>query len=212
MKIRILAKNQIDDVVLRDKLVLDFDISIPQPVDGSVVFGSFNRFPGVEVFRQDVLNILENEFGFEVAEKLEKGKKQKGYVSNRQDSWSVYFDTYLDFSKAASKLDKALLTNLKIPEEGVIYCFIHLRFSDHELNNDGDALHRQFKRENRNKHIEQNPKVTNYVDEEEFIIEPEKLNREYDEALNILRAALESKIIYWIKVTPKYIARKENKD
>lgn len=195
------------DVLIDDHILVDIDIDILTNVLSSFQSNSSTEvfFPGIEQFKQDVLSILEDEYRFEVIEDIHDGKLQKGYISNREDSISIYFDTYFDLSNSGPSIERLGITQLDIPEQGdKVYCFIHLRFSDHDLIDQGDKLHRKFITENSLKYTENRPDVTiSYPDE--YIEIPEKLlYRFYNEAIDTLKDELDFRIASWVKKAPRY--------
>lgn len=183
---------------ISDRIIINLDVSIPYAIY-SVTQDNSNLFPGVEQFRKDVLAILEDEYHFEVIEDVYDGKRQKGHCSNRQDSVSVYFDTYFDFANARDAIIRSGVTSLTVPEQGKVHCFIHFRFSDHILNDEGDKLHRDFLRENKNKYAANRPDVTHVIREEAIDLDETDLTRCYSDALDKLHDALDTRIAYWIR-------------
>ena len=190
-------------VIFDDRIVIDIEVDVPYSIIASTN-QTIVKFPGVDQFKQDALDILENEYKFIVIEDIHDGKLQKGYVSNRDDSISVYFDTYFDFSNAQDVLKRMNVGSVNIPEKGQIYCFIHLRFSDHALSDDGDSLHRKFIAENADKYTRNNPNITHVIKEDNIYLREEEVQLYYDEALEDLRDQLDSRILYWIKKVDRF--------
>ncbi len=191
------------DVIFDDRIVIDIEIDAPR----SIITSSNQiivKFPGVDQFKQDALDILENEYKFIVIEDIYDGKLQKGYISNKDDSISVYFDTYFDFSNAQHVLRRMNVRSVNVPEKGQVYCFIHMRFSDHVLNDDGDSLHRKFIAENADKYTRNNPNITHVIKEDNIYLREEEVQLYYDEALEDLRDQLDSRILYWIKKVDRF--------
>lgn len=187
------------NILFEDKITLNLDLVVDEKGHLEITSATQN-FPGVEQFRKDIVEMLENEYKFEVIEDEYDGKKQKGYSSNRKDSISLYFDTYFDFANAHEVVKKAIpgLAD-QVPEKGVIRCFIHLRISDHTLNDAGDVSHNEFLRENAKKYAFADPNVTHIIREEEFEVKEQELYLTYDEALDDLRADIEGRFLTWIK-------------
>lgn len=177
-----------------DDLVLHLDVVFPDFVEASS-----NTYPGPEDFRKDVLDILENEYNFTVIEDIYRGKKQKGYCSNRAGSLSIYFDTYFDFKDADDPISRLGLNPSVVLPNARIYCFIHIRFSDHTLHDAGDPDHIAFITKNREKYMAKDPNVVGYIEEGEVELDEHLIYRSYKEGLEDLRAALDSKILYWLR-------------
>lgn len=175
-------------------------------IDASSDLGIY-RFPGIDQFKADVLSILEREYEFEVIEDFYDGKLQKGHISNRDDSISVYFDTYFDLAKASNPISRLGITNLRVPEESKckIACFIHIRFSDHKLNDLGDLEHRRFVKQNAEKYTQNRGDVSMVIEEENITIRPDKMQLRYNEAIEDLRTDLDFRIASWVKKAQKYI-------
>ena len=89
-----LADDILFDDVIRVDIEFDFDC-IRNYIQSS---HQFDKFPGKEQFRQDVINLLEEKYFFDVIEDNYDGKLQKGHFSNREDSISLYIDAYLDLN------------------------------------------------------------------------------------------------------------------
>lgn len=186
----------VDGVVVDDHITIDVDVNIPEAISASS--GIISRFPGMIQFKQDVLDMLETEYGFEVIQDVYDGVLQKGYITNRPDGTSVYFDTYFDLSRSGDALKRLNIESDDIPNTGVAYCFIHIRFSDHNLYDDGDLAHRKFIWKNAQSRTSQKQNVV-YSDPEAKITLTEKdMYGPYQEALNQLRYELDHKIFYWI--------------
>lgn len=187
-----------EKLTLDDHILIDIEMHIPDSIFGSSstlqVF-----FPGVDQFKEDVVNILENEYGFEVIEDVYNGIKQKGHFSDRPDSISIYFDTYFDLSKSADAIRRVGVSNLKAPQSGKVYCFIHFRFSDHMLADEGDAEHIRFIKENAKKYTSKRSDLVQIIPEEEIEL-PEKLvYRYYDKAIEYLKTDLDTRIVSWVR-------------
>ena len=192
------------DYLFDDILKIDIDLDMPSLIYSSTG-GQVVRFPGIDRFREDVAHILEDEYNFVVIEDMHDGKVQKGYITNREDSISVYFDTYFDLSNAEAAFKRLGITKYDIPESGKVFCFIHLRFSDHELNDEGDVAHRKFLAENAKKYTADNDEVTHIIpDEQEVVIPESKVYRYYDEALDELRYELDLKVVTWVRRIERY--------
>ena len=192
-----LADDILFDDVIRVDIEFDFDC-IRNYIQSS---HQFDKFPGKEQFRQDVINLLEEKYFFDVIEDNYDGKLQKGHFSNREDSISLYIDAYLDLNH----LQRLSLDPKAKGLEGRMYCFIHIRFSDHYFPDAGDVLHREFINENAKRY--DNDKVTHIMKDEEFDLDQYNLNYQYNEALDDLDANIESRITYWIKKADRYLKR-----
>lgn len=194
-----------DPIILDDTVVVDIEIDLSDYIK-SATSSNTVLVPGIEKFRKDVCDILENEYGFEVIEDNYRGRKtkQKGYFSDRHGSFSVYFDTYYDLSKSEPVFKRLGMSNYTVPNKGKVYCFIHLRFSDHDLYNEGDAAHRRFLRTNREKYTANRSDITHVVDEERIKLSHTDMQRHYDEAIDDLKYELDTKILNWVRKANKY--------
>lgn len=195
-------------ILFDDQILVKIDVILPKCVAASRQDGIAVYFPGTDQFRKDVAEILEREYGFEVIEDMHDGKLQKGYVSNRDDSISVYFDTYLDLCSAQRIVDKSEYTQLTCPDfPAKMFCFIHLRFSDHDIPDLGDVAHRRFIAQNAEKYTKNNPEITHVVDEDSIVLSEQDVYRYYDDAIDDLRANIETRIRYWIRKADRYKRR-----
>ena len=201
MKRYIYESNSVSkEVLFKDKIVIDLEVTLNELINiACSSSGEFIKFPGVEKFKQDALDILINEYKFDVIEDEYEGVKQRGHSSNRKDSISLYFDTYYDLSNADYAIKNLGISNLKAPESGLVYCYIHIRISDHLLPDMGQELHRKFLKDNMQKYGLNNPNVTHGMKEEEFELDERELNYYYNEALDSLRAELDLRITYWVR-------------
>ena len=194
------SNNVSKEVLFKDKLVIDLEVTLGELINiACSSSGEFIKFPGVEKFKQDALNILMNEYKFDVIEDEYEGVKQRGHSSNRKDSISLYFDTYYDLSNADYAIKRLGISSLKAPESGTVYCYIHIRISDHLLPDMGQELHRKFLKDNMQKYGLNNPDVTHGMYEEEFELKEKELYYYYNEALDYLRESLDHRIALWVR-------------
>ena len=183
------------NILFYDKIVIDIEIELNDVISAS---SKIVRFPGLDQFRQDAIDILES-FGFEVITDVYDGKMQKGHFSNRPDSISLYFDTYYDLHNAKDHIHISDTSKLEIPEKGKVYCFIHIRISDHTLNDMGDVAHMNYLNENAKKYLKANPKATHFIEEAEIELDETNLYFAYDAALQDLEDDLEFKLLTWLR-------------
>lgn len=193
--------------VFDDTIKIDIDVDLRWLIAAAT--NSFKRFPGISQFKEDVLNILEAEYNFEVIEDIYDGTKQKGYITNRQDSCSVYFDTFYDISNAYEPMKRLGIQDPKITGKGQIFCFIHIRFSDHMLNDDADINHNTFLKQNSEKYTHQKSNIALVINQEDVILNERNMQYFYDEALDELRDALDTRISYWARAIGKKIELNE---
>ena len=191
------------DILFDDTIVVDIDIELPYYLISAATNQLKSKYPGLEQFKEDVLNILENEYHFEVIEDVYDGTLQKGHVTNRKNGTSIYFDTYFDLSNAQPSLDR-IKSSLKAPDSGLIYCFIHIRFSDHPDRAGGDAAHRKFVKKNAARYKDKNPDVTFALEDEAFEIPKELLANYYEEAIDDLKSQLDARMVHWIHKANQY--------
>jgi len=191
------------NVLLDDTLEIDIDIGRYLYKIASSTSAEYDRFPGVFQFKEDVLKILEDEYHFEVIEDVYDGVLQKGHISNRADSASLYFDTYYDLSNATEPKSRLGIASLNIPDSGKVYCYIHLRFSDHLHPDLGDKEHNAYLDRNIDKYANR-ADVTHVMKEEVFELREEALMLAYKDALRILKDDLDFRITSWVKKAEHY--------
>ena len=207
MKRYIRSSKYITSDILFDSTIT-VDVEVKLPISKAVTSASdttFELFPGIEKFREDVANILENEYKFEVIREADYNM-QRGYVTNRPEelSASVYFNCYYDLSNAQIALNNSGIKLQKAPDPDKIFCFIHIRFSEHELNDTGDLAHKNFIKENAEKYISNNPQVTHSIPDESIVVSEKMLYRYYREALDDLKDKIDATVIYWVKAADRY--------
>lgn len=191
-------------VLFDDKIEITVDVFPDYSIASSTSI-EFSRFPGTEKFRLDVLDLLENKYHFEVIESLHEGKRQKGYVSNRDDSCSVYFDTYFNIANAKDALVRLGKKDIKLPENAKVYCFIHIRFSDHDLANLGDIDTKKWLKENATKYISDRNDIKLVVEDENLYVSEREMQLYYNRALEELQEELDWRISRWVKRLDMYI-------
>lgn len=196
---RYIVASESNNSILFDAIIT-VDIEIPVI---SVESSTSVNFPGVKQFLSDVVNILEDEYKFYVIADSYNDPSvfTKGHISNRIDSNSIYIDTYYDLSNSRNALDNVGATNVQIPE-GKIECFIHLRFSDHILNDAGDTEHLDYLTKNAKKYTKDHP-VDFVYKEESFEVAESDLYRHYNDALDDLKDQLNARILYWVNKANK---------
>lgn len=194
MKLYIRSSEEITEpgVLFEDYILIDVDASDIRRICAAE---SLVRFPGPEIFRQDVAKILQNEYGFDIIK--ESGGKL-GYVSNKNGSESVYFNAYYDLSDSDPVL-KRVGTSVKAPKSGRVHCFIHFRFSGHTLENVGDADHNSFLNDNLNKHTQGHPEINFTVKEEPVIVPERTLLLQYDKVKEFVEDELDVRIFGWVR-------------
>ena len=182
-------------ILFSDRLVITVELPYEHLVAAST--DTSTRFPGIAQFKEDVLHILVNEYNFEVIEDVYDGVRQQGYISNRDGSPSIYFDTYFDLHNAGPVIEKLGVKSADVPE-GQIYCFIHIRFSEHDAGDYADKSHIKFVDTNAQKYASRRDDIK-YVAKDEQIIVPEPiLFGDYTQALDDIRYELDHKIFYWL--------------
>ena len=188
------------EVLFEDEIVINIDIDLTNIAATS--YSSISRFPGTDAFRQRVLKILEDEYGFDVVQSEHDGVLQKGYCSNRDGSVSIYFDTYFDLAKAAEPASRLGATIPDLPT-GTVYCFIHFRISDHYLHDSEDVAHRQFINNLKQQYtLHRTDVVDSY--EEDIVIDEYTMQLHYDEAIEELKIALDTRILGWVRRAERF--------
>lgn len=188
------------EVLFEDEIVINIDIDLTNIAATS--YSSISRFPGTDAFRQRVLKILEDEYGFDVIQSEHDGVFQKGYCSNRDGSVSIYFDTYFDLAKAAEPANRLGATISDLPK-GTVYCFIHFRISDHYLHDSGDIAHRQFINNLKQQYTSHRTDVVDSY-EEDIVIDEYTMQLHYDEAIEELKIALDTRILGWVRRAERF--------
>ena len=192
-----------DEIMFDDTIRIDIEVDLLHAIQKVTASSASVKFPGKEQFRQDVINILENDYHFIVIEDVYDGVKQKGHFSDRPDSISLYFDTYFDLINAKDVFERMHLTRKDALNER-IFCFINFRFSDHALHDMSDVLHRTYLKENVAKYAKNNRDVTHTVQEESIELDEKDMQYYYDDALEDLRSQLDSRIIYWVRKADQF--------
>lgn len=192
-----------EDVIIEDSIIIDIELPISQLIAASDTVDN-TRFPGSDEFRKRVLDILQNEYHFDVEyddyAKDSHGNPihQQGWVSNRDDSDSIYFNVFYDLSNAPYAFKRLSATPPESIDPGLVYCFILFRFSDHPSNNLGDVDYRTFVRNNKNKHMSGRTDVVNTY-EEHVKLDENLLQLHYEAALDQLRNAVDTRIMQWVR-------------
>lgn len=194
MKLYIRSSEEIDehDVLFEDYIIIDVDDSDIKAICASE---DLVRFPGPDIFREDVAKILLNEYNFDI---IKEPDGKLGYVSNKNGSESVYFNVYYDLSNADPIL-KRIGTSAKAPRSGKVLCFIHFRFSGHILENVGDVDHNNFLNDNLNKHTQRHPEINFKVREEPVIVPERTLLLQYDKVKEFVEDELDVRIFGWVR-------------
>ena len=185
------------DILFEDKILIDIDISDIYDV---IEPAEHIKFPGNDAFRSGISKILKDEYKFDITPESE-GELE--YVTNRDLSESVYFNTYYELYNAGLPLERLGINSLKPPAAGKVHCFIHFRISGHILENVGDIAHIQFLDRNVEEHVKNRPDI-NFIQREEEIILPEyDLYFNYEKAVDELRSDLDVRIFGWVNKAKK---------
>jgi len=194
MKLYIRSSEEITepDILFDDYILIDVDDSDIRAICAAE---ELVRFPGADKFREDVAKILADEYGFNV---IRESDGKLGYVSDRKDSESVYFNVYYDLSNADPVL-KRVGAAVEAPKSGKIHCFIHFRFSGHSLENVGDADHNSFLNDNLAKHAQGHPEINFTVKEEPVIVPERTLLLQYDKVKEFVEDELDVRIFGWVR-------------
>ena len=195
------------DETIRFTQYITFDVEVPMPAG---VYSSTEAvtdlFPGREQFLSDAVKILEDEYHFDVVE--EGNPPKKGHLSDRSDSASVYVNAFYNLENAVEPLKRVGVTDTSIPKGKtfIVECFIHFRFSDHELYDVGDADHNAYLNQNVKDHIANHP--VSFVEKEVNVVVPEAtLHRAYSEALDDMRDSLDIYIVGWVAKAKRRLAQ-----
>lgn len=193
MKLYIRSAEEINepDVLFEDYILIDVDASDIRRICAAE---SLVRFPGPDAFREDVAKILSNEYKFDV---IREADGKLGYISDREDSESVYFNTYYDLSNADPVL-KRVGTSKEAPKSGKVICFIHFRFSGHTHIDVSDVAHNTFLDDNLEKHTKDHPEINFKVKEELIAIPKRTLLLQYDKVKEFVEGELDARILGWV--------------
>lgn len=207
-----LLQSQISDI--RNNCFLSDDIGIDIDISGIIAdvtaSDEVDWFPGMDKFKSDVLDILENKYQFEVLEDDYCGVAEKGWISDRDNPTSprfnpdagaaIYFNTFYDLANARDVHSRRGIT-FNLPDlSATVYCFVHFRFAEHSHNDDGDIEHNNFLTTNMNKHINKKPNVDVVIREEDIYVKESLLNQRYRKALKELEDQLDAAIVKWTRM------------
>ena len=203
MKRYIYSTTEQGPVELRDSIVVDFYIDLPKVIESATSYNSvFSYFPGVEQLRIDIAEMLQDEYQFEVLTETANGKEQQGHCSNREDSISLYFNTFYNLNNAEPIFKKLGISSFTIPQDGIVKCFIHLRISDHPLNDYSDVEHREYVKKVVNENASDLPRENIFPDED-IRLNQSLIYRYYEQALEELRDDIELRIVGWCKAVTR---------
>lgn len=191
-----------EDIIIRDSIILD--IEIPYVVASATRGWADNtKFPGEEQFRKDVLHILEDDYLFDVAEDDYNGILQKGWTSDRDDSDSIYFNTFYNLQNAADALKRADYHIDASNVSGKVYCYILFRVSDHQLDSQFSEEHKDSYQANLKKHTSNRDDILFHRDDTIYLDEA-ALQQHYQDALDELKYELDGRISAWVRIAKKY--------
>ena len=207
----VIVSQTITDTAIRFTQEVEFDVDLPIIPEHYLQSASnLTPFPGREQFLKDAVNILENEFKFDIIEDKynDSSDLQKGYTSDRDNSNSIYIDSYYDLKHAEYALDYIHTTDKYVPQNVKVRCFIHFRFSDHKLENVGYQDHNKFLDQNAEKYTKGKNIDDKFIVKEfdETFLETE-LYQYYEDALDTLRGDVASQIYSWVRYARKLEAR-----
>lgn len=184
------------DVIHRASIIIDIDV--PYTIAAATKWTDYTRFPGAEQFRLDVLDMLVNEFKFDVMGDNYNGVTQKGWMSKHQDSDSIYFNTFYDLRNTEELFQNKNYGIDPANVSGKVFCYILFRFSDHDVDSRFDLGHRNFYEANKQNHADSRNDVLLHRDEN-IIIDEAALQQHYKDALDDLRYELENRIAGWVR-------------
>lgn len=194
-KVEILDK--IDDYVIiyKDKIVIDIEPNEPIAAATGKVF---ERRPAPEVYRDNVRNILENEFNFEV---LPDTNGERGHISESDDGISLYFDIVFEINNK-DIIDMAKEAGLCSQDEKIgIFCIVVLRISDHSLTQGIAGNPTEFVRRETKHSQKLHPEaIAPFEDnQEELELDRQRIAQYYSEGLDDLRDLLKEREREWIR-------------
>lgn len=194
-----------DDIFLSTEIIVHVSLPRISVTAAESININKDKLVDVEAYREDVADILEKEFKFQVVLENVKGKLQRGKSSNRNNSFfrhrnnagnevqsaSVYFNVFYDLinSEFRPKTDT-------VPHK--VKCSIFIDVSEHWHNDLGDIAHRNFI----NEQAEKRKAAANDIDvtiKDEFVQVPEYIYNEYKKALDDVRTAIKERIQDWTR-------------
>lgn len=159
----------------------------------------------LEAYREEVADILENEFGFEIMKETVNGKLQRGKCTNRphpsrsgspkpNESISIYFNTFYDLINSDQIAEEFGMSKKVVPHR--VNCSIFLVISDHGHSDVGYSDHNEYVREQRNNRRNENISIDVEILEDNIIIS-ESIYRDYEKGLQEIRESIKAKIREW---------------
>ena len=186
--------------LLEDSIIIDIEVDVADLIEAAANFNTRYKFPGVEKFKEDVIDILENEFRFSIVPDSNRNKLVKGHISNRKNSMSLYFNTIYNLADAQPIIDSQGIPNLKAPTSApYIACFVHFRFSDHRLNPATHLKNLNYLKRNDDNVVNQHSEIQMTVPEENIVVDRNLLRNYYNKALKSLKIQLSTRVVGWVR-------------
>ena len=185
-----------NEIFLEDtiEIVIDIDQGITSAKDYKL---RFDKFTTLDNLRKEIAELLIKKYKFNVLTENIGGKQQKGWITNRKDSDSIYFNTFYDLKNAKWIASELSIPFNKIGDRTKVKCFIHLSFSGHNHPDLGDMEHRRFLEKNLNEHTEGIDDIDNIIKEDRIKM-PESIVYAYEKGISELEEQLKQHISAWI--------------
>lgn len=185
-----------DEIFLEDtiEIVIDIDQDITSAKDYKL---RFDEFTTLDNLRKEIAELLIKKYKFNVLTENIDGKQQKGWVTNRKDSNSIYFNTFYDLKNAKWIASELSIPFSKISDRTKVKCFIHLSFSSHNHPDLGDVQHNRFLAKNLDRHTEGVNDIDNIIKEDRIEM-LESIVYAYEKGINELEEQLKQHISIWI--------------
>lgn len=126
------------------------------------------------------------------------GKMQKGWTTDRNDSPSIYMNTFYDLVNAKKIAKKYGQPLDRLEGATKVMCYIHLSISDHSHYDVGDVKHREFIDDLADKHTSNRDDVVLKLTDEQLLIS-EQIYNDYQAGFAELEDELVAKIRQWIR-------------
>lgn len=184
-----------DEIFLED--TIEIVISIDQTITSAKDYNlRFDKYTTLDNLRKEIAELLTKKYKFNVVTEDIDGSKQKGWITNREDSNSIYFNTFYDLKNA-----KWIASEFSIPFDKVrtatkVKCFIHLSFSDHNHSDLGDPEHKRFIEHNFEEHTTDD---VNLIIKEDRVEMPNSIITAYEEGIIELEYNLKQHIGDWVR-------------
>lgn len=197
MKIYVRSNTELE-FFLKDSIEIDIDIYPDDEVEAAKEHKyKFDHFPDVDNFRKELSELLSKKYRFKIMTEDIDGHMQKGWISNRNNSISVYFNTIYDLMNGKQIAKESGINFDKIRESANVLCFIHIRISDHIHPDEGYSDHRKFMHDNIETHVSNKDNYAMIIKQEDITIHNNQ--GEYSDMLQSIEYDIQDRIKGWIR-------------